>query len=92
MIEKETVAEGLGVDEEWSLINVHRTQKWIAESETLSEAIEKAIKSVKQDEFGEISGSLSEYEKKLVLTGMHITQHTITNTLLSLGKYLGQQE
>lgn len=86
----ETVAEALGIDEEWSLVNVHRTKKWVSDSKTLSEAIEKAVNSVKTEEFGETTGNISAYEKKLILTGMHISQHTITKTLSDLSKFFGE--
>jgi len=80
-----TVAEGLGINEEWSILNKYRTLQWINESLEMSDAIIKSISSVKTDEFGEVDNKISEYERKLVITGMHLGEHAITKVLTSWG-------
>ena len=83
-----TVAEGLGIDEEWSIINNYRALKSIEDSQEMSEAIIKIIHSVKNESFGETDGKISDYEKKLVLTGMHLGENAIMKIMTGWGNAL----
>jgi hypothetical protein len=70
---KETVAEGLGLNEEWALINRHRAEKALEENNTVSDTILNMAEDLREEEFG---GGLeiSNYEKKLVMMGFHLAQ------------------
>jgi hypothetical protein len=69
----QTVAEGVGLSEEWALINRHRLEKEMESQETVSDSMLSAIDSMRVEEFGE-SSEISNYEKKLVMVGFHLAQ------------------
>lgn len=69
----ETVAEGVGLSEEWALINRHRLEKEMESYETVSDSILSAIDDMREEEFG-MKSETSNYEKKLVMVGFHIAQ------------------
>ena len=70
---KETVAEGLGLNEEWALVNRHRVEKKLEENNTVSDTMLSMAEDLREEEFG--GGSeISNYEKKLVMMGFHLAQ------------------
>jgi hypothetical protein len=70
---KETVAEGVGLSEEWALINRHRLEKEMESHETISDSMLSAIHDMREEEFG-VKSETSNYEKKLVMVGFHLAQ------------------
>jgi hypothetical protein len=69
----QTVADGIGLSEEWALINRHRLEKEMESQETISDSMLSAIDNMRVEEFGE-SSEISDYEKKLVMVGFHLAQ------------------
>lgn len=70
----ETVAEGVGLSEEWALINRHRLEKEMESYETVSDSMMSAIHDMRIEEFDVKSKETSNYEKKLVMVGFHLAQ------------------
>jgi hypothetical protein len=75
----ETVAEGIGLSEEWALINRHRLEKEMQSNETVSDSMLSAIHDMRVEEFDVKSNETSNYEKKLVMVGFHIAQVIMQN-------------
>jgi hypothetical protein len=70
---KETIAEGMGLNEEWALINRHRAEKILEENNTVSDALLSMAADLREEEFG--GGiEISIYEKKLIMMGFHLAQ------------------
>ena len=67
---KQTVNEGLGISEEWDAINERRLKNDLSDTDTISDAMESAIRRIKSSEFGDDSNyEISEYEKKIMYSG-----------------------
>lgn len=66
---KQTVYEGLGISEDWDAINERKLKNDLTDTDTVSDAMESAIRRIRESEFGESSNEVSEYEKKIIYSG-----------------------
>lgn len=65
-----TVAEALGLNEDWNTLTRGRIEKLYQTSDTIHEAGLAGIRRMQVECFGEETvGEISEYEKKLMMTG-----------------------
>ena len=75
---QQTIAEALNINEEWAVLNRHRIEKANDEFDTVSETIMHSIERLREEELGESKAEISEYEKKLVLVGLHLAQEIMS--------------
>ena len=68
MDNKETITQGLGIEDSWFDSKVDSIVKIWKEEEKVSAALEAVAQEIKDDEFG-TGIELSAYEKKLILAG-----------------------
>ena len=66
---KQTVYGGLGISEDWDAINERKLKNDLTDTDTVSDAMESAIRRIRESEFGESSNEVSEYEKKIMYSG-----------------------
>ena len=71
-----SIAEALGLNEEWALINRHRVGKSLDNHETISDTMLECISELREEEFGE-PRDISDYEKKIMMAGFHLAQEII---------------
>lgn len=68
--QNETITGGLGIkDEKYFDVSKDRVLAKLKELDTISEALEAVAEEVRDEEFGESNLRVSEYEKKLILSG-----------------------
>ena len=67
--ENQTITGGLGIKEEYFDIAKDRVLKKLKDLDTVSDALESVAEEVRDEEFGDSNFRVSEYEKKLILTG-----------------------
>lgn len=68
--QNETITGGLGIKEEGYFdLARERVLKKLKELDTISDVLEAVAEGVRDDEFGEANLRVSEYEKKLILSG-----------------------
>jgi len=72
MNEKDTVYNGLALKREWAIINEANIVDVVEECETVSDALERMVLLIKNQEFGVEVTEISEYEKKLIFTGLQM--------------------
>ncbi|NBW56725.1 hypothetical protein EBR43_02855 [bacterium] len=65
----QTITEGLGLNEEYFEAAKDLVINKLEGLETISEALEAAAESVRDEELGESNFRISDYEKKLILAG-----------------------
>jgi len=65
----QTITEGLGLNEEYFEAAKDLVINKLKGLETISEALEAAAESVRDEELGESNFRISDYEKKLILAG-----------------------
>lgn len=65
----ETITGGLGIREEYFETASNRAKKKLQDLDTISEALEAVAEEIRDEEFGESNLRVSDYEKKLVLSG-----------------------
>ena len=66
----QTITGGLGIkDEGYFELTKEKVLKKLAELDTISDVLEAVAEGVRDDEFGEANLRVSEYEKKLILSG-----------------------
>jgi len=70
--EKDTVYDGLALKREWAIVNESNIVDIVEECETVSDALERMVLLIKNQEFGVESTEISEYEKKLIFTGLQM--------------------
>jgi hypothetical protein len=70
--EKDTVYDGLALKREWAIVNEANIQDVVDECETVSDALERMVLLIKNQEFGVETTEISEYEKKLIFTGLQM--------------------
>lgn len=90
MEKSETVAEGLGLNEEWALINRHRVEKTLESHNTVSDSMLSAIYDMRVEEFDVKSNETSNYEKKLVMVGFHLAQIIMQKQQAAAGNALAE--
>ncbi len=68
------IAETMGLDDEWAVLNSHRISKALINSETknISEILIDTITRIKKEEFGELDHEITNYEKKLIISGLQL--------------------
>jgi hypothetical protein len=84
-----TIAEGLGLNEEWALINRHRVEKTLEANDTVSDTLLSCIESLRDEEFGGAQ-EISAYEKKIIMAGFHLAQVIIHKQHQSAGNALAE--
>lgn len=89
MEKSETVAEGLGLNEEWALINRHRTEKSLESHDTISDTLLDCIESLREEEFGG-GEKISTYEKKIAMAGFHLAQVILQKQQAAAGDALAK--
>jgi hypothetical protein len=68
--ENQTITGGLGIKEEgYFEFTRERVLKKLKELDTISDVLEAVAEGVRDDEFGEANLRVSDYEKKLILSG-----------------------
>ena len=82
-----TVAEGLSLNEEWALVNRHRTEKELESNSTVSDTILNMISNMREEELGDKS-EISAYEKKLTMMGFHLAQIILQKQQNAVGEAL----
>ena len=70
---KETIYGALGLSEEWKNSNESHLNNEIVENDTLSSTLLEAARRLKEEEFGEGDYKISDYERKLLITGIQIS-------------------
>ena len=65
----ETITGGLGIQEGYFEASRERVLKKLKDLDTVSEALEAVAEEVRDEVFGESNLRVSDYEKKLILTG-----------------------
>lgn len=67
---QETITEGLGIgDDKYFDLTRERVTKKLESLKTLSDVLEQVAEEVRDEEFGESNFRISQYEKKLMLSG-----------------------
>jgi hypothetical protein len=76
MAKKETIAEGLGLDSDWEILNEGKCLRCLADDDcpTISSSMEMRISQIQEEEMG-ISTPPSSYEKKLIMAGFEFAKH-----------------
>ena len=87
---QETIAEGLELNEEWALINRHRAEKTLESHNTISDTLLSCIESLREEEFGGGSEKISNYEKKIIMTGFHLAQIILQKQHTEAGNALAE--
>ena len=82
-----TIAEGLGLNEEWALVNKHRVEKELEVHDTVSDTLLSCIESLREEEFGG-GHEISAYEKKIIMAGFHLAQTIIQKQHQAAGNAL----
>ena len=68
-----TVTTSLGLTEDWYKTHQTRTREIYENNKYMSDCIIELASDIKQESFGDdVSRSLSDYEKKLVIAGMEL--------------------
>lgn len=67
--ENQTITGGLGIQEGYFETASNRVKKKLQDLDTISDALEAVAEEVRDEEFGESNLRVSDYEKKLILTG-----------------------
>jgi hypothetical protein len=65
----ETITGGLGIQEGYFEASKERVIKKLKDLDTISEALEAVAEEIRDEEFGESNLRVSDYEKKLILSG-----------------------
>ena len=68
------IHEALGLKHEWVKHNNHRIIEFLMNEELVSDVMVKRSEEIKEEEFGEVDTKLSDYEKKLLWTGMEVAK------------------
>jgi len=78
MEKRETIAEGLGLDQDWEILNEVKCRRCLEaiECPTVSSSMEMRIGQLQEEEMG-VSATASSYEKKLVMAGFEFAKHMI---------------
>ena len=103
--ENETITGGLGIKEEYFDIAKDRVIKKFKDLDTISDALESVAEEVRDEEFGDSNFRVSEYEKKLILSGFimgcvrseaHMSQKMdelkMVMSLMAMSKQVGTSE
>ena len=103
--ENETITGGLGIKEEYFDIAKDRVIKKLKDLDTVSDALESVAEEVRDEEFGDSNFRVSEYEKKLILSGFimgcvrseaHMSQKMdelkMVMSLMAMSKQVGTSE
>ena len=103
--ENETITGGLGIKEEYFDIAKDRVLKKLKDLDTVSDALESVAEEVRDEEFGDSNFRVSEYEKKLILSGFimgcvrseaHMSQKMdelkMVMSLMAMSKQVGTSE
>ena len=103
--ENETITGGLGIKEEYFDIAKDRVIKKLKDLDTISDALESVAEEVRDEEFGDSNFRVSEYEKKLILSGFimgcvrseaHMSQKMdelkMVMSLMAMSKQVGTSE
>ena len=103
--ENETITGGLGIKEEYFDIAKERVLKKLKDLDTVSDALESVAEEVRDEEFGDSNFRVSEYEKKLILSGFimgcvrseaHMSQKMdelkMVMSLMAMSKQVGTSE
>jgi hypothetical protein len=69
MAKEQTITEGLGLSESIFEILKDVCQQRLKENNTISDALECIAEDVREEAFGEATARVSDYEKKLILSG-----------------------
>jgi hypothetical protein len=70
MAEKnQTITGGLGIREGYFEVAQERVVKKLKDLDTISDALEAVAEEIRDEEFGESNLRVSDYEKKLILSG-----------------------
>jgi hypothetical protein len=70
--EKDTVYDGLALKREWAIHNETHIKNVVDECETVSDSLERMVLLIKNQEFDIETTEITEYEKKLIFTGLQI--------------------
>ena len=99
---KETITEGLGIgDDKYFDLTRERVTKKLESLKTLSDVLEQVAEEVRDEEFGESNFRISQYEKKLMLSGFMVgcvraeakmDELKMLLEMLMLAKSLGKNE
>jgi hypothetical protein len=65
----ETITEGLGIRKGYFEVAQERVIKKLKDLDTISDALEAVAEEIRDEEFGESNLRVSDYEKKLILSG-----------------------
>lgn len=78
MEKRETIAEGLGLDSDWEILNEGKCKRCLEDPgcPTISSSMEKRISQLQEEEMG-VSTTPSNYEKKLVMAGFEFAKYII---------------
>ena len=103
--ENQTITGGLGIKEEYFDIAKDRVIKKFKDLDTISDALESVAEEVRDEEFGDSNFRVSEYEKKLILSGFimgcvrseaHMSQKMdelkMVMSLMAMSKQVGTSE
>ena len=74
---KQTIGDALGLSPEWEKKNQENIVELLGEEKTVTEVMERLIKRIKNEEFGEEEYTISEYEKKLFFAGMEMSREMV---------------
>jgi len=97
---RDSVSLALGLSQEWEDSNREEISEIFSRFDLVSDAIENSIDTVRTGELGNTPVPVSDYEKKLVLTGMHIMsaymklkhKATLAQILGSMGSQFGETD
>jgi hypothetical protein len=79
MAKRETIAEGLGLDSDWEILNEGKCLRCFTDDDcpTVSSSMEMRISQIQEEEMG-VSAPPSSYEKKLIMAGFEFARHMIS--------------
>ena len=101
----QTITGGLGIQEGYFEAAQERVVKKLKDLDTISDALEAVAEEIRDEEFGESNLRVSDYEKKLILTGFimgcvrseaHMSQKLdelkMVMSLMAMSKQVGTSE
>jgi len=90
----DTITSALGLSDEWYEKNEKRIEKAIEDHSTISDVMIEAIETLKTEEFGDGNYVPTDYEKKLIFTGMSIANEMFSRKMsaarnVAIGSLMG---
>jgi hypothetical protein len=78
---EQTIAEALNLSEEWAVVNRLRVEKSSERNNSVSDTMLECIENIRNEEMGETSAPITNYERKIAMMGFHLAQEMMSNKM-----------